>query len=571
MEFRTRKNIIYHIQNVTACTYDVDDTPPFAVDREALDIAIEIALISKLNIVGELHITRKQYLDGSIPTGFQRTAIVGIEGEIPISNKKIRLIQLSLEEDSCREVSDIGHFRTYTTDRLGMPLIETVTYPDMTTPFEAAEAGQYLRFLARSTGKVRTGSGAARQDVNVSVTGGQRVEIKGVSYISRIPRLTHNEAYRQRGLVEIQGELARRVKDRVNWKVTTKEIDYDFLQSRDEAIKKAKSEGLKLIAVNLPQFKGLLSFFLQPGKTFADELSGRLKVIACLEHPNMLHSEQLDASPALMEDFTAIRRALKSGENDAQILLWTGDEDLKTAVETIEERCLLAFSGVPNETRKSLFDGTNVFERVLPGPDRMYPDTDSAPIPISQERIDKNGEMLPLDVHVQLDQLKEWGIPRDTYQFILRNNLMPTIRRIVNECGFEPVFVATTFAHTLKHIMGTMPPVDGFTFNKIYGLFRWVHDQKLEKGIIREMLPVVYEHPNILFDSVLSLIEYTKNSQDKVLSYIPMLREKFKPTGNNVVPGAETRWIMGYLRKWALGNMPLKELRTIVEKETANG
>ncbi|MDD3131924.1 MAG: hypothetical protein PHN94_08885, partial [Bacteroidales bacterium] len=102
MEFKTKKEIIYRVKNQTTCTYEVDDTPPFPVNRQALDIAIMISLLSKLNIVGEVHITRKQYLDGSIPTGFQRTAIIGVEGEIPLRNKKIRLIQLSLEEDSCR-------------------------------------------------------------------------------------------------------------------------------------------------------------------------------------------------------------------------------------------------------------------------------------------------------------------------------------------------------------------------------------------------------------------------------------------------------------------------------------
>jgi len=115
MEFRTRKNIIYRIKNETTCTYDVDDTPPFPINQEAVDYAVQIALQLKLNIVGELHVTRKQYLDGSIPTGFQRTAIIGIEGVIPLMKKKIRIIQLSIEEDSCREVSDIGHERIYQT------------------------------------------------------------------------------------------------------------------------------------------------------------------------------------------------------------------------------------------------------------------------------------------------------------------------------------------------------------------------------------------------------------------------------------------------------------------------
>jgi len=101
MEFKTKKEIIYRIDNRTTCTYDIDDTPPFKLNQEALKIATEIALLLKTNIVGELHITRKQYLDGSIPTGFQRTGIIGIEGYIPLnSKKKVRIIQMSLEEDS---------------------------------------------------------------------------------------------------------------------------------------------------------------------------------------------------------------------------------------------------------------------------------------------------------------------------------------------------------------------------------------------------------------------------------------------------------------------------------------
>ncbi|MFZ5980132.1 MAG: Glu-tRNA(Gln) amidotransferase GatDE subunit E, partial [Candidatus Zixiibacteriota bacterium] len=271
MERRTRKNIIYRIKNETACTYEIDDTPPFPINPEALDIAIEIALLLKTNIVGELHITRKQYLDGSIPTGFQRTAIVGIEGEIPLKNKTVRIIQLSIEEDACREVSDVGHWRIYTTDRLGMPLIEMVTYPDMKTPDEAAEAGYYLRYLSRSSDKVRTGIGAARQDVNVSITGGTRVEIKGVSHIRWIPELTHNEAYRQKALLEIKKILNDRIKKPEGWKIQYQQIDFDSFYTDYQPLVEARAHNQKLIAVNLPQFAGILSFFYQPRKTFANE------------------------------------------------------------------------------------------------------------------------------------------------------------------------------------------------------------------------------------------------------------------------------------------------------------
>ena len=206
MEFKTKKEIIYRINRDTVCTYEIDDTPPFMVDEEALDIALGIALLYNCVMVDELHIARKQYLDGSIPTGFQRTTIVGVDGWIPYKDRRVRVVQLGLEEDACREVSDAGHRRTYLTDRLGMPLIETVTAPDMRTPQEVAEVGQMLRRIVRSTGRVRTGIGAAREDVNVSVAGGTRVEIKGVPRIPRIPLLTHNEAMRHWNLLRLRAE-----------------------------------------------------------------------------------------------------------------------------------------------------------------------------------------------------------------------------------------------------------------------------------------------------------------------------------------------------------------------------
>ena len=79
MEFKTKKNIIYHINRETVCTYEMDDTPPFLINEDALDIALGIGMLYDCNIVDELHIVRKQYLDGSIPTGFQRTAIIALD------------------------------------------------------------------------------------------------------------------------------------------------------------------------------------------------------------------------------------------------------------------------------------------------------------------------------------------------------------------------------------------------------------------------------------------------------------------------------------------------------------
>ncbi|MCX6555036.1 MAG: Glu-tRNA(Gln) amidotransferase subunit GatE [Candidatus Aminicenantes bacterium] len=571
MEFKTRKIVVYRIKNETTCTYEIDDTPPFLVNRQALEIAMEVALLLKANIVGEFHITRKQYLDGSIPTGFQRTGILGIEGEIPLSKKKVRIIQLSVEEDACREVSDVGHTRVYSTDRLGMPLMETVTYPDMKTPDEAAEAAHYLRFLARSTGKVRTGIGAAREDVNVSVTGGTRVEIKGVAHIAWIPELVHNEAFRQKALLEIREELRRRVPDPAGWKPGHKELDAEALGAGHPLLKEAKKNKLRLLAVNLPGFTGILSFFTQPGKSFADEIGDRLKVIACLEKPNMLHSDPIDAPAADEKIFKHARKALKSGEEDAQVLFWAPDEDVKTGLETIEERCRLAFQGVPNETRKSFSDGTTIFERVLPGPDRMYPDTDSAPIPVEEELIARVRAAMPVAVSGRLEQFKAWDVPVDTFTFLLTHNLAPLLEKLQAGLGVAPRFAAIVLGHDLKHLLGKQPPrrgpsgpAAGFSFERLYDLFAFLKKEKLELEIVKALLPVVFEHPNLDFQSLLTTVNFRKMNRKEVLAPLPILKKKFAKIRTSKNPGAASRWIAGNLRQPALGNVPMREVAALL-------
>lgn len=566
MERKTKKNIIYRLKNESACTYDIDDTPPFPINRRALDIAVEIALMLKTNIVGELHITRKQYLDGSIPTGFQRTAIVGIDGEIPLKNKKIRIIQLSIEEDACREVSDVGHWRIYTTDRLGTPLIEMVTYPEMITPDEAVEAGQYLRFLARSSGKVRTGIGTGRQDVNVSITGGTRVEIKGVQHISWIPKLTHNEAFRQKALLEIKNKLSKTIPDKNRWNLSFKDIDPSQLNRNFGSWNNFAREQKRITVVNLPGFKSILSFFTQPGQMFANELSDRLKVIACLNRPNLLHSE-LTEPPF---DFAYIVNELGAGKNDAQLIIWGPSDDIDTALDVIEERCLMAFESVPNETRKSLPDGTTLFERILPGPDRMYPDTDSAPLSIDDGDIEKVKNNLPVEIVDRYRQFRDWQIPEDTYYYLLKNNLAPVIEKITEKCDVTPRFIGTLLGQSLKYLEGQNCWTSGFSYNKIYGMIKFIRDNNLTWEIARVILPLVYEHPNVDFESALAMINYRPKTESEILENLPILIDKFNEIKVSRNTKASVHWIMGQLRKFAIGNIPLKDLYHSVKKELKN-
>ena len=564
MEKKTRKTIIYRIKGESACTYDFDDTPPFKIDRSALDIALEIALMLQCNVVGELHIARKQYLDGSIPTGFQRTGIVGIEGEIPLAHKKVRIIQLSVEEDACREVSDVGHLRIYTTDRLGMPLIETVTYPDMLTPDEVAEAAQYLRLLVRTSGKVRTGIGAAREDVNVSIKGGTRVEIKGVQHIRWIPELTHNEAFRQKALLLVRGRLVERFPDPTEWKVSSQDVSRERFEQLPPIIADDISPTERMVAVNLPGFAGILSHFTQPGKCFADEFSDRLKVVACLERPNMIHSE----SAAWLSDADSgrLRGLLGASDGDAQLVFWGPGDDMATALETVDERCRLAFDGVPNETRKSFADGTTIFERVLPGPDRMYPDTDSAPIAIASAHIARIRDRVVGIMPDWLDKLRNWGAPADSHYFLISRRLVPLVDEIVSATDWPHKFVALLYGHTLKGLERRHRSSGEFDYRFVVDLCMRVHRAGLDRSIVKEALGALIDDPSRSVESAVHDVA-GESSLDDAIRDVPALVEEFNRICHSRHPEARLRWIVGQLKKRVLGRTDLSQLVARVARE----
>jgi glutamyl-tRNA(Gln) amidotransferase subunit E len=404
MEFKTKKEIVYQLERGSVCTYEMDDTPPFEVDEEAVRAALGVAQLLNLNLVSELHVMRKQYLDGSIPTGFQRTAMVGLNGTIPFRvpelgvDRELRIRQLSLEEDSCREVTDIGHRITFHTDRLGTPLTETVTEPELYTPLELQAAGRWLARVAQATRNVRRGPGAARQDVNVSVAGGRRVEIKGVDNHRNLPQLVHIEAFRQLNLLRVRAELHRRgvVKKLLDvpdagwpWEESPNVADAGpALGDCDFApIRQALERGERVCVVKLPGFGGLLTRHTQPGVSFAREFADRVRVIACPEHrPFMIHSDLTDhgLDP---RHWRALGKQLKSDSGDALVVVWAAPEDAAVAVRELFIRARDALVGIPAETRQAFGDGTNGFERILPGPDRMYPDTDTPPIPIADTMV----------------------------------------------------------------------------------------------------------------------------------------------------------------------------------------
>lgn len=512
MEFKTKKNIIYRINYDTVCTYEMDDTPPFEINDEALDIAFEVGLLYNASIVDELHIARKQYLDGSIPTGFQRTAITCVGGSIPYKDGKINLIQMSIEEDSCREVSDFGHKRIYLTDRLGTPLIETVTYPEMHTPQEVAEVCEIISQIARSTGKVRTGVGAGRQDVNVSVTGGTRIEIKGVPSIKRIPLLTYNEAMRQWRLLELREEMKNRGITEETLVCETHDMTRHLKKTHYEPIKNAISEGMVVNAVLIKGFAGLMKWQTQTDTVFSKEVSDRVRVIACLTRlPNIIHSDNTDSN-LVSHEWKKIKSSLGASSNDTVVLVWGSPEDAKMAASEISIRIKEATIGIPSETRQALWDGTNGFERILPGPERMYPDTDLPPKMITPERIERIREGLPEPIWQREAWYRDIGVPSDIIDELKVSKFAPLFKKLVSEDNIDTKLAAKVIIEYPKRLRRSGINIENYNeelINKIFahykqgdlmkeGIFLALRDYLMEaNGNLERFIPEVADEKEI--------------------------------------------------------------------------
>jgi glutamyl-tRNA(Gln) amidotransferase subunit E len=438
-----------------------------------------------------VHIARKQYLDGSIPTGFQRTAIVGVNGRLPFRGRTLSVTQVSVEEDSCREVSDRGHLIVWRTDRLGMPLIETVTGPELQTPEEVEEAILLIGRVCRSTGHVRVGMGASRQDVNVSVRGGKRVEIKGVPKASWARRLVHGEAIRQVNLLQLRDELHRRG-------FTTPEsiisLDHDvtdlftdsplhFLR-RESFAQFARQErrrvGFEMLdgrfcvrAVRLPHMAGTLSWPTQPGLDFAHELAGRVRVIACLDQqPILLHSEKWPDYSGAKQELERLKRRINCEPEDAVVVVWGIEQDTRCAADEMRIRYADAVDGVPHETRQPWPDGSTEFERILPGPDRMYPDTDSPPQRIVRERVDKLAASLPEPPWGREERYRGVGLPQDDTYYLIRRGGARLVDLVVEQQVADLRSACFFFAQKFKALRRAGIDVDVIDDAKWCELFR---------------------------------------------------------------------------------------------------
>ena len=523
MEFKTRKEIIYRLNRENVCTYEMDDTPPFPINEEALNIAIEIALLLNSAVVDELHIARKQYLDGSIPTGFQRTAIVGMGGYIPYKGKTIRIRQVAIEEDACREASNKGHVITFFTDRLGIPLVEVVTEADMETPIEAGEVVREIGRLMRMTGKVRRGIGSVRQDVNVSIEGGRRVEIKGVPRYQDIPLLVHNEAMRQKALLEIRDEMKRRGIQIADFSQEPIDLTKHLKKTGCERFLRTHQSGGRIMGVRLPKMAGLMKRGIGGGLDFASEFSGRVRVIACIdEMPNLYHTDEWPRYANSEQELQYIKNLLGVGEEDVGVVVFGNQQDTITACGEILARAMEALEGVPHETRRALARGITTFERILPGPDRMYPDTDHPPLKIDRERIKVIAKGLPPKPWELEERYVSLGVPRTIAASIPTSKYRALIERLKDEMGEKIRHVAVVLFEVMKGLERKGIDTASISEETLYEIFMLYKEGVFSYSLFPEIIKEASLSSHVgssIKELVQGIIKKRMGGEEKALAY----------------------------------------------------
>lgn len=439
---RDRKYVYYTYD--TTCLVENDEEPPAPLNGEALDLCLTIAKLFGMTPVPQLHTMRKLVIDGSNTSGFQRTALVALNGTLPetILPGGGEIETICLEEEAAQRVKD----DIFSLDRLGIPLVEITTSPCMHTPEEVQKAAEYIGMVLRSTGKVKRGIGTIRQDVNISITGGARVEIKGVQELDLIAEVVRREIARQTNLLSIRDELKKRGAVVDESRVT--DVTGLFSDTKSAILKKAK----KIAAIPLAGFAGLVGRGIQLDRRLGSEISDYAKKCGV---GGIFHTDELPAYGITADEVARLRAHCGAGDADCVIIAAGSTErQADCAMQQVIARARMALAGVPEETRKMLESGSTAYMRPLPGAARMYPETDVLPVIVDVKRWEA----------VEIPELLTEKIKRVSERFVAdykfnpafaaqvaSSEYLPRIERAIHE-GINPDLAASTIVRVATEL-----------------------------------------------------------------------------------------------------------------------
>ena len=474
------KSFIYEGYHNTTCLVEADAEPPHEINKNALYTALQFAKLTESNIIPIIQVMRKTVVDGSNTSGFQRTALVARGGLIHTSEGDVRIEGINIEEDSAKNISENDETRTFRIDRLGIPLIEIGTAPDIKTPEQALETAKKIGLLLRSLPTCKRGLGTIRQDLNVSIIGGERIELKGAQDLKLIPLYIELEAKRQHELLKLKEEL-KTIKLEP---LTIIDLTETLSSSPSKIIVKTVEKKGKVLGFKLQEFKGLLGRELQPNYRLGREFSGRAKIKAGVG--GIFHSDELPNYGITESDILLINQTLKCKETDAFILVADSELKANLALKAVHERASELWIGIPKEVRKANPDGTSSYMRPMPGAARMYPETDVPLIKPQTKNI-----ILPETIEEKTARYqKQWNLSKDLAEHTAKSEQVELFEQISKKYPtIKAAFIAETLTSTPTDIKRTHHlDAEKLTTQNFQDLFKYLSEDKIHKDIVIDVL-----------------------------------------------------------------------------------
>ncbi|MDR3062780.1 MAG: Glu-tRNA(Gln) amidotransferase subunit GatE, partial [Methanobrevibacter sp.] len=485
-EAQRKLHFKYESYNYNTCLVECDDEPPHGLNEEALEISLTIAELLNMHVVDEFHTMRKQVIDGSNTGGFQRTGLIATDGYIDTPYGKVIIESLGLEEDAARRIetklskeslikesnygvaNDNKDYTEFRLDRLGIPLAEITTDPSIYHPDQIREVAYMIGQVLRST-NVKRGLGTIRQDVNISIEKGARVEIKGVQNLDLMKTIVENEVDRQVALIEIKEELIKR-----NAEVLEEIHDLKTVFSESESKILSSAESIKGIV--LKGFNGLIGKEVQKGRRFGTEIASYAKKRGV---SGIFHTDELPAYGISQIEVDNLKEYLKVSPDDGIIIVAHDEEVAISALEEVKRRTKLAFNGVVEETRKALDDGNTEYMRPLPTANRMYVETDIPLFKITDDLINKTKNNLPELPDAKKERIKkEYDLSEDLANQLVKKLEADTFEEILKEIDVESTPVASLLAYDLKEIKRNGYDTDILNVDYLKDVFKLLSENK---------------------------------------------------------------------------------------------
>ena len=563
-EFQQGKTILYEASRETDCLVEMDEEPPGPLNPEAVDICLAVALMMGSRPVDEIHVMRKTVIDGSNTTGFQRTCVIALGGEILVDGKQIGIEQICLEEDAARKTGESGALSRYRIDRLGIPLIEISTAPVIRSPEEARRVALAIGRVLRATGRVMRGLGSIRQDVNISIREGALIEIKGVQQLELVSKVVEYEVQRQRRLLEIREELHRRGVSKGDLREEFFDITEIFSETKSRVLRSSIKRGGRVYALTLPNFAGLVGREICPGRRLGTEMADRAKFWGRIR--GIFHTDELPSYGITAEEVAELRRAVGAGKEDVVVIVSGEPQRCRDALKAVLERAAEAIECVPSETRGPNPDGTTHYMRPRPGAARMYPETDVVPVPITSERLERIRGFLPEMPEEKLSSLRrEFNLNRKLAVQLLDSDYLDLFESICRETEVTASVVAVTLTETLKSLRREGVEIEALSEKTLREIFISLHRGLMVKESIPDVLSWLADNPEATALDAIKALGLELLSQEELWEIIRdkvMEREDLARRMGLKAIGP----LMGVVMREVRGRARAGEVRSLVER-----